>query len=98
MRDRIAETLGEVYWTDLRAHAARDAVIVVSEELDLLDVGVAVAVNDTKLVERWIQTGKVGKPTAEDLARWPLEANLRFSSVVVQPYVLITRPKAPALS
>jgi len=79
-------------------HALRKREHEVQEELALLDVGVAMAMNDTKQVEAWIQAGKLGKPTVEDLARWPLEANQRFSSIVEQPYVLITRPKAAVLS
>ncbi len=98
MRERLAESLGEVFWSDLRAHAARDALIVVASDLDLLDVGVALGSNDVAAVEGWIRAGKLTKPTTEDLARWPLEVGLRFLSVVVQPYVLVRRPESPVLS
>ncbi len=98
MRDEIAATLGDVFWSDLRAHVERDAVIVVSEGLDLVDVGVAVASNDVEEVDGWINAGQMAKPTPEDLARWPLDATLRFSSVIVKPYVLIRRPAPPTLS
>lgn len=92
MREKLAETLGDVLWTDLRPHAARDAVIIVAEELDLLDVGVAVASNEAAAVNAWIQAGKLTKPTAEELARWPLEPDARFRALVVAPFVLIRRP------
>lgn len=95
MREQLAETLGEVFWTDLRAHVARDAVILVAADLDLLDVGEAVASNDTTAVEAWITAGKLTKPTAEELARWPLQADLRFVSLVVAPFVLVRRPPSP---
>ncbi|MGK3965470.1 DUF2288 family protein [Sorangium sp. So ce118] len=98
MRERLANTLGEVFWTDLRAHAARDAVILVAADLDLLDVGEALASNDAAAVQAWIAAGKLTKPTAEDLARWPLQAELRFLSVVVAPFVLVRRPPSPPLS
>ncbi|WP_437289846.1 DUF2288 family protein [Sorangium sp. So ce406] len=98
MRERLANTFGEVFWTDLRAHAARDAVILVDADLDLLDVGEAVASNDAAAVQAWIASGKLTKPTAEDLARWPLQIDLRFLSLVVAPYVLVRRPPAPPLS
>ena len=98
MRQRMAETLGEVLWSDLHTHAARDVVIIVADELDLLDVGVAVASNDVAAVDAWIGAGKLTKPTAADLARWPLEPSARFMSLIVAPYVLIRRPKGPAPS
>ncbi len=98
MRERIAQTKGEVFWTDLKAHAARDAIIIADEHLDLVDVGVALATNDTKSVEAWIQSGKLLKPSAEDLSRWSVATNLTFMSVVVQPFVLIHRPVMPSLN
>ena len=98
MRKRLADTLGEVLWSDLHAHAARDSVIIVAEELDLLDVGEALAANDVSTVSAWVNAGKLTKPTAADLARWPLEPHARFTSVIVAPFVLIRRPVAGAPS
>ncbi|XXX79882.1 DUF2288 family protein [Sorangium sp. So ce134] len=95
MREQLAKTLGEVFWTDLRAHAVRDGVILVADDLDLLDVGEAVAANDAAKVQAWIAAGKLTKPTAEDLTRWPLQVDLRFLSLVVAPFVLVRRPAAP---
>ncbi|WP_437679710.1 DUF2288 domain-containing protein [Sorangium sp. So ce131] len=95
MREQLAKTLGEVLWTDLRTHVARDAVILVAADLDLLDVGQAVASNDTATVEAWITAGKLTKPTAEELSRWPLQLDLRFLSLVVAPFVLVRRPASP---
>ncbi|AGP35103.1 DUF2288 domain-containing protein [Sorangium cellulosum] len=95
MREQLAKTLGEVFWTDLRAHAVRDGVILVAADLDLLDVGEAIAANDAAKVQAWIAAGKLTKPTAEDLARWPLQLDLRFLSLVVAPFVLVRRPASP---
>ncbi len=94
MRDKLAETLGDVYWSDLRAHAARDAIIIVAEELDLVDVGVAMAENDVQAVSAWIEAGKLTKPTAADLEIFPLEVGAHFRSLIVAPYVLMHRPNA----
>ncbi|MCK6589669.1 MAG: DUF2288 domain-containing protein [Polyangiaceae bacterium] len=95
MRNQLAETLGEVFWSDLHAHAARDSVIIVAEELDLLDVGEAMAANDVPAVSAWISAGMLTKPSAADLASWPLSPQIRFRSVIVAPYVLIHRPSPP---
>ncbi len=92
MRERLAAYLGDVFWSDLRAHAARDALIVVADDLDLLDVGVAVASDDAARVEAWIKGQKLRKPSAEDLARWPADPAAMFESLPVQPFVLI-RPR-----
>lgn len=95
MRERIAETKGSVFWTDLEAHIKRDAVIIAHGELDLVDVGVAFAANDTNKVQGWISAGKLKKPSSEDISRWSVAPNLTFVSVVVQPFVLIHAPELP---
>jgi hypothetical protein len=94
MRDQLAALVGDVFWSDLRAHAARDALIVVAEDLDLADAGAAVAADEAARVQGWIQGRLLRKPTAEELARWPADPATVFESLVVAPYVLI-RPRLP---
>ncbi len=92
MRERLAANMGDVFWSDLRAHAARDALIVVADDLDMIEVGVAVASDDAGRVGAWIEARKLHKPSAEDLARWPKDPAALFESLVVAPFVLI-RPR-----
>ena len=92
MRERLSALIGDVFWSDLRAHAARDALIVVAEDLDLADAGAAVAADDAAQVASWIQARRLRKPSAEELARWPAVPAALFESLVVAPYVLI-RPR-----
>ncbi|MEO7331933.1 MAG: DUF2288 domain-containing protein, partial [Minicystis sp.] len=89
----------EVFWTDLQAHAGRDALIVVAPDLDLLEAGEALASNETSRVEAWIHTGQLAKPTAEELRAWPNDPAARFESLIVAPFVLIrplTRVRSPS--
>jgi hypothetical protein len=92
MREKLVAFHGDVYWSDLSAHAARDALIVVAEDLDMLDAGVAVASDDTARVTAWIGSRRLRKPTADELARWPADPLAIFESLVVAPYVLL-RPR-----
>ncbi|APR77700.1 Hypothetical protein A7982_03047 [Minicystis rosea] len=89
MRERLATFLGEVFWSDLAAHAARDALIIVADDLDMLDVGVAVATDDASRVGRWIEEQRLKKPTSQDLARFRAEPEAKFESLIVQPFVLV---------
>ncbi len=88
LRERLKETLDESPWSWLRRHAARDAVILVGAELDLLDVSEAVAKNESARISAWIDAGKIGKPTEAQLAAWEKVLEKKFLVVVVQPYVL----------
>lgn len=96
MRDELLEKIGVVLWSDLRAHANRDALILVSDTLDLADAGVAVAQDDVARVQRWIEAGLLTKPTAADLERWSFDAAARFDSLIVAPFVLARERPRPA--
>lgn len=96
MRDELRATVGVVLWSDLQAHAKRDAVVVVGAGLDLVDAGAALAENDAARVEQWIQSGLLSKPTAADLERWSIDRAARFDSLIVAPFVLIRPRERPA--
>ncbi len=81
--------LADVSWRELRFHLQRDAIIVVADELDLIDVGVAVAEDNKKLVEKWIAASQLGKPNEQQLESWEREPETPFQMLIVQPFILI---------
>ena len=80
--------IGPVQWEWLKPHVKRDAVVVVNSHLDLAEVGVAIATDNTQVVEHWITEQLIVKPNAEQLARWSSD-NKSFTSLIVQPFVLV---------
>lgn len=88
LRTELTSMMGPVPWEVLKPHVQRDAVVVVHDQLDLVEVGVAIAANQTQTVERWINEQLICKPTAGELIDWNSE-NKSFTSLIVQPYVLI---------
>ncbi len=88
-RAQLAESLDEAEWDWLKPHIQRDVVVVVHEELDLLDVGVAIARDDVLSVQRWISEQLLHKPLADQLADWNRDQTKRFQALIVQPYVLV---------
>ena len=89
MVESFKRDIAEVNWRELKIHLKRDAIIVVSAELDLVDVGVAVADDDKVLVETWITASQLEKPTEKQLESWEQESAQRFRMLIVQPYILI---------
>ena len=88
-RVQLQENLDEAEWDWLIPHAKRDAIIVVTQGLDLIEVGVAVANDNTAKVGVWISEALIAKPSAEQMGEWNSDRTKRFETLIVQPYVLI---------
>lgn len=89
LRLKLGEAMGPVFFSDLKAHLERDAVIVIAADLPLLDVAVAVAQDDVDLVGGWIASGEMRKPSQAERDSWPADEGRKWTAVVVQPFVLV---------
>jgi hypothetical protein len=89
LRAELAENLDEAEWNWLIPHVQRDAVVVVANGLDLLDVGVAIASDNVSTVQHWIGEQLIAKPSLIQMAEWSGDRTKRFNSLIVQPYVLV---------
>lgn len=89
LRAELAEMIDQAEWEWLIPHVQRDAVVVVDPTLDLVDVGVAIASDNTMAVQHWISEQQLSKPSPEQLATWNSDRTRRFNALIVQPYVLM---------
>jgi hypothetical protein len=92
-REKLAAEMYRAYWRDLSAHALRDAVFAVSPTVELLDVGEAIATNQTGRVQNWLAQGALTRPGREQLQVW--KPGKVFGCLIVQPYVLIQETDQP---
>ena len=88
LRDRLKETVDEAEWSWLIPHVKRDAVILVSSEIDLLNAAETVARDHKAQVQEWLSRGTLIKPTGEQIQNWGKTPTKKFLTVVVEPYVL----------
>jgi hypothetical protein len=89
IKEELTAKIDVAEWRMLRAHLERGGLIVVDGLLDLTEVGVGVAADDVKAIERWIMSGLLGKPTAQQIEQWDTTKEKLFSCLIVSPYVLI---------
>jgi hypothetical protein len=94
LRTQLAESVDEAQLEWLKPHIQRDQVVVVHPELDLLDVGVAIARDDVLSVQHWISEQLIHKPFPNELADWNSDQTKRFQALIVQPYVLVQESAA----
>ena len=91
LRAHLANEVHRVDWQPLAAHAERGGLVLVDPRLDLVEVAVAVASDDSARVRQWMEAGHLTKPTREQADGWRDETDERFTIVIVQPYVLAQR-------
>ena len=90
IRAQLLEELADADWSSLVPHAQRDALIVVNPSLDLIEVGLALANDNVSVVQRWISEQLICKPSAEELSIWNSQPTKKFSTLIVQPFVLVS--------
>ena len=88
LRNSFEKDLAEVHWKELRIHLKRDAIILVADDLDLVDVAVDVAADNKTKVALWISSGKLTKPTLEQVEQWTTTLEKPFRMLIAQPYIL----------
>ncbi|MDJ0552914.1 MAG: DUF2288 domain-containing protein [Microcoleaceae cyanobacterium MO_207.B10] len=94
IRAQLAENLDVAEWNWLVPHVKRDAVVIIDQELDLLDAGVAIASDQTSSVQNWISRELISKPSAEQLSIWNSDDKKKFNALIVQPFVLVQESAA----
>jgi hypothetical protein len=92
IQEQLEKDRAEIEWEALIPHSQRDSIIFVHEGLDLIEVGVAIAQDDTVKVKAWIAEQLIHKPTAQQLSLWNQNPARLFDAAIVQPYVLISSP------
>ncbi|HZG39041.1 MAG TPA: DUF2288 domain-containing protein [Nodosilinea sp.] len=89
LKHELSEMVAPADWAWISPHANRGAVIVVDQRLDLVEVGVAIATDNTSAVNHWIAEALITKPSPLQLEVWDQTADKRFQSLIVQPFVLV---------
>jgi hypothetical protein len=89
LRAELAEMLDQAEWGWLEEHAKRGRVIVVAPNLDLIEVGVAIAEDNVTTVREWMDDGWIAYPTEEQLSYWNQNKTQSFTSLIIQPFVLL---------
>ena len=85
---RLNRETSVIAWQELQPFYDQDAVIVVSPEMDLVRVAVAMAEDDTSTVSAWLNAGQIQKISAAQHRHWQ-DSEARVWAVVVAPWVLV---------
>jgi hypothetical protein len=92
MRSHLQDLIETCNWWQLSPHLSR--LVVVSLNLTLLDVGLALTADDSAQVKQWIADGGIYHPSAEQIAYWQANPQISFTSLIIYPFILFQELKS----
>lgn len=87
-RERLESEAGHLGWPELVPHFARGVVITVDRRLDLIDVALCFANDDSAQLKIWLDEALVARASDEDAKDWTTR-DADFFCVVTAPWVLV---------
>ena len=77
----------EASWKALLIHHKRKALFFVCAPVDLLAAANAIALDQTRIINAWLQSKHIFRPNDDEIQTIPNDKNFYFA--IVQPYVLV---------
>ncbi len=89
---KIVGETAKVNWKELERFYAQGALILVSDTLDLVEVGFAISSDNTDQIKQWMETGLLARVFDQQAIEWEKE-NTEVWTVVIRPWVLVQDSK-----
>ena len=86
--EKLKGEIESATWEPLENHHKRGALIIVDNELDLIEVGVQIALDDVEMIKSYLKNIKLIQPSERDIEDIKKDEDLMFQFIIVQPYVL----------
>ena len=97
IRTVLSESLAPAQWEWLRPHAVAGRMVVVSQDLNLVDVGEAIAADSTPQVQDWLERGLLAVADQGEIDRRDRKpGRTETPALIVQPFVLVPELEADA--
>jgi len=92
IRLKLNQDTAKIAWSALHEHQQQDSVILVSTDLDLIDVACEFALDNSEQVRLWLAEAQIEKVRDEQAVAWNTE-DRQLWAVVVAPWVLVQLQK-----
>ncbi len=89
---KIVGETAKAPWKELERFYAQGILILVSDTLDLVEVGYTISIDDADQIKQWMEAGLLAKNFDQQAIAWEKD-NTEVWSVVIRPWVLIQDPK-----
>jgi len=85
---KIVGETAKVEWKELERFYAQGILILVSDTLDLVEVGFKISSDNTDQIKQWMDTGLLARNFDQQAIAWGKE-NTEVWTVVIRPWILI---------
>ena len=88
LAEEFFQQTAHIPWHDLQTYYAKGSVVNVASELDLVEVAVALALDNNNQFQAWISAGDIAAVTEQQAQKW-FDQNPDLWAVVAAPWVLV---------
>jgi hypothetical protein len=90
LKAKLSTEIEEADWNLLKKHHENETVFFVSDDLNLVDVAVAVAKDKANFIKVWLDSGQLARPTDDQVKYYEsIEYKKMCKFLIIQPYVLV---------
>ena len=91
-RQHFEQELGVISYIDLQKFFAKGVVLIANENLDVIEVALAINEDAAQKVQAWVDGSKLTRANDEHAKAWVAEDSV-FKAVTVAPWVLVQEVK-----
>lgn len=87
--EKLSQEVAEIYWDELKLPFAKGDVLWVHKSLDIVRVGLALAMDDKELVSELMARGVFEKMKDSLAKAWYDEKNFKIKALGLRPWILV---------
>jgi len=87
-RAKLNMETAQIAWKELQRFFASGVALIVSADLDLVEVAFQMSEDNSAQIKLWMESGKLAKVADVQAESW-LESDAQVWAVVVRPWVLV---------
>jgi hypothetical protein len=92
---KLSMETAQMAWKELERFFASGALIIVSNDLDLVEVAVRFANDEKPTVAKWLGEGQLARVSDAHALKW-FQTDASLWTVVVKPWILVQEEKRTA--
>lgn len=96
-QQRFQNELAPISFQELQKFFAKGMMIVVSQQLDMVDVAMKIHEDDVSVIQQWMDNEQLVRAHDEHAKQWVSES-AELMAVTVAPWVLVQELKSEVLS